>query len=66
MITKRKTRVENNIHITVNPNMACETGSAKVGLSALLGGESAGGYYIEFKKEIILYKRILYLNWPMY
>jgi hypothetical protein len=45
IITNPSVKIENAIHDMVQASMICEVKLEKSGLSAALGGESAGGYY---------------------
>jgi hypothetical protein len=45
IITIPRVKVENTIQDTIQTSMICEVKLEKSGLSAVLGGESAGGYY---------------------
>lgn len=47
MMTSNSTRHVQSIPVAVKPNMIWEVRLEKSGLSALLGGISAGGYYLE-------------------
>lgn len=49
MTTSSNTRHVHSIPVAVKPSMICEVRFEKSGLSALLGGKSAGGYCLEME-----------------